>query len=98
VPPEAAIICEKGTPAGALLRGVVVVMVSCATERKAMVFGIIRPTESVTVNPMFPVTAAVGVPEIVPLAASSVRPAGKFPAVTAHIYGGLPPVAVSTCE
>ena len=42
--------------------------------------------------------AAVGVPERVPLAASSEMPAGRAPAVTAQVYGAVPPVAASVCE
>ena len=40
--------------------------------------------------------AVVGVPEIVP--PERVRPAGSDPPATDHIYGGVPPVAVSACE
>jgi len=42
--------------------------------------------------------AAVGVPERAPLAASSEMPAGRAPAMTAQVYGAVPPVAASACE
>ena len=38
--------------------------------------------------------AAVGVPEITPVAASSERPGGKSP-ITENVYGGVPPVPVT---
>ena len=38
-----------------------------------------------------------GVPLIVPLA-PSVSPAGRDPAMSDHVYGGDPPLAVSVCE
>ena len=41
-------------------------------------------SESVTVTVKFTVPEAVGVPEMAPVAALSVRPAGKLPVVTAH--------------
>ena len=37
---------------------------------------------------------AVGVPLIMPLVLSRDRPAGSDPLVKAHVYGGVPPVAV----
>jgi hypothetical protein len=50
-------------------------------------------SESVTVTVKFVVPEAVGVPEMAPVAALRVRPAGKLPVVTAHEYGVMPPVA-----
>ena len=41
-------------------------------------------SESVTVMVKLAVPEAVGVPEIAPVEAFRVRPAGKFPVVTAH--------------
>jgi hypothetical protein len=52
---------------------------------------------SVTRTVKFDVPAAVGVPEIVPVA-ESVNPAGSVPAETFHEYGDVPPVAFSPCE
>jgi hypothetical protein len=43
------------------------------------------------------VPAAVGVPDIVPLAAR-VSPAGSVPPATDHVYGGVPPDALKVCE
>ena len=39
--------------------------------------------------------AAVGVPEIVPVEVLNVSPAGSVPLLKAHVYGAVPPVAVS---
>jgi len=50
---------------------------------------------TVTVKLIGPVCGPVGDPIITPLEALSVRPAGKLPAVTAHVYGVIPPVAAS---
>lgn len=41
-------------------------------------------SESVTVTVKFAVPEAVGVPEMAPVAALRVRPAGKLPVVTVH--------------
>jgi hypothetical protein len=40
----------------------------------------------------------VGVPERVPVVASSARPAGSFPDPTLQVYGAVPPVAVKATE
>jgi hypothetical protein len=42
--------------------------------------------------------ACVGVPEICPFDAPSVRPAGNEPELTDQVYGKAPPVAVSVDE
>jgi hypothetical protein len=41
---------------------------------------------------------AVGVPEIIPLPAANVSPAGRLPEVIDHAYAGVPPLACSVCE
>jgi len=53
------------------------------------------PAESVTSAVKLVVPLAVGVPLIKPLLELSARPAGREPAVSDHVYGGTPPVAVS---
>lgn len=58
----------------------------------------IRPAASVTVNPIVPFAAPVGVPLMVPLAGSRPNPPAKLPDDTVHAYGWLPPEAASTCE
>ena len=40
------------------------------------------------------VPAAVGVPLISPVEGLSVRPGGRLPALTAQVYGPVPPVSV----
>src|SRR5262245_42271940 len=47
--------------------------------------------ESVAVTVKVDTPAAVGVPEMAPLAAASARPAGSDPLVTAHEMGARPP-------
>ena len=42
--------------------------------------------------------AAVGVPLIRPVDAFNARPLGSVPEVSDHVYGVVPPVAVSVCE
>ena len=46
-----------------------------------------------TVNVVDP--AADGAPEMTPVEADSVRPAGSVPADTANVYGESPPVAIT---
>jgi hypothetical protein len=50
---------------------------------------------TVTVNV---VPAPVGVPEIAPVVAFSVSPAGRLPVVIAQEYGVTPPVAANVVE
>ena len=49
--------------------------------------------ESVTLTAKLNVPAVVGVPEIVPLAAAIVRPAGNVPELMLQLYGVVPPLA-----
>jgi hypothetical protein len=54
--------------------------------------------ESVTIAVKLNVPAVVGVPEIVPLAAANVKPAGSVPVLTLQLYGAVPPLAVNVVE
>src|SRR5262245_33627715 len=63
---------------------------------------IVMPRARVAVCPLavtwtvkLTVPVAVGVPEITPVPALSVRPAGRLPLASAQVYGGTPPVAAS---
>ena len=51
---------------------------------------------SVTLTVKLDVPSAVGVPEITPVDADSVNPAGSFPELIdqLYVYGAAPPVAV----
>jgi hypothetical protein len=51
--------------------------------------------ESVTLKVRLAVPTAVGVPEMVPVAAARLRPAGSVPLVRDQVYGVVPPVALS---
>jgi len=51
--------------------------------------------ESVTLTAKLNVPAVVGVPEIVPLAAAIVRPAGNVPELMLQLYGVVPPLAAN---
>jgi hypothetical protein len=51
------------------------------------------PFESATNTVIAEVPAAVGVPEMVPVVASILKPAGRVPAFTANVKGSAPPVA-----
>ena len=54
---------------------------------------------SATMMVKLDVPPAVGVPEIVPVAALSCNPPGKLlPGATDHVYGLIPPVAVRVAE
>ena len=46
----------------------------------------------------FDVPVAVGVPEMIPVEAPSVNPAGRLPEATDHVYDGVPPLACSCVE
>jgi hypothetical protein len=53
---------------------------------------------SLTVTVKLKLPFAVGVPEMMPLLAARVNPAGRLPEVTDQLYPGLPPLACSVCE
>jgi len=53
-------------------------------------------TLSVTFTVKLAEPAAVGVPLMTP--STSVNPAGSDPLATDHVYGGVPPVALTACE
>ena len=53
------------------------------------------PLLSVTCTVKLLVPAVVGVPLITPVALLRVNPAGSVPTVILHIYGVLPPLAIS---
>ena len=52
---------------------------------------------AVTANaiPVVPLVAVVGVPEITPVEAVRVNPAGRLAEVIAKVYGLVPPLAVT---
>jgi hypothetical protein len=54
--------------------------------------------ESVTLGVKLNVPAVVGLPEIVPVAAASVRPAGSAPELMLQLCGVVPPLACSVVE
>jgi hypothetical protein len=77
-----------------------VVLISGATtfsvkDAKAVCAGVL---ESVTWNVIKDPDIASGVPLIAPVDESSAAHDGNLPAVTFHVYGPVPPVAVSVCE
>src|SRR5262245_41924611 len=66
------------------------------TERVRTCVALCGPAVTLTVTVDTPL--AVGVPEITPVAAASVRPAGSDPFVIDHEYGGVPPTTDSVVE
>ena len=48
---------------------------------------------SLTFTVKFDVPTVFGVPEITPVVAASVSPAGRLPDVIDHVYAGVPPLA-----
>jgi hypothetical protein len=53
---------------------------------------------SVTIAVKFDVCAVVGIPPIAPVELLRLSPSGRLPEASDHVYGVLPPVAVSVCE
>lgn len=51
--------------------------------------------ESVTVTEKLDVAMAVGVPETMPVEGERKRPAGSCPEETDHVYGAVPPEALT---
>ena len=84
VPPVAASVVVYGTPTWPPGSGLVVVMARVAGAMvmvRTAVSDWAGVPESTTLNVSVLVTAAVGVPEMVPLAASSESPAGSVPVI-----------------
>jgi hypothetical protein len=54
--------------------------------------------ESVTWTVKLKAPVVVGVPEMTPVPLLSPRPVGSEPLVIDHVYGGVPPLAVSVSE
>ncbi len=75
-------------------------MAAAATVRVSAFVAVcaVGVVESVTFAVKLNEPDAVGVPEIVPLDADSVRPAGNAPALMLQLYGVVPPVAASVVE
>ena len=61
-------------------------------------FCAVRDPLSVTRTVKFEVPAVVGVPVIAPVDPFNVKPAGKLPAIVAHVYGVVPPAATRVAE
>ncbi len=55
-------------------------------------------SESVTLTVKGKVPKDVGVPEMTPVEVLRVSPGGREPALIDHVYGFVPPVAVSVAE
>jgi hypothetical protein len=53
---------------------------------------------SFTVAVKLEVPVAVGVPEMVPVVAARLSPAGRLPELIDHVYEGFPPAAVIGAE
>ena len=55
----------------------------------------VRDSESVAVTVKLKLPLTPGVPDMIPVAVARLKPDGNAPAVTAQVYGGFPPVALS---
>ena len=79
---------------------VVVTVGGCAAAATAMlnafVPGLFAASFTCTVSDTVP--AVVGVPEITPVDATRLSPAGNVPALTLQVYGEVPPLACSVVE
>jgi hypothetical protein len=63
---------------------------------KAFVAVLFAASVTFTVNNTVP--AVVGVPEITPVEATRLNPAGNVPVLTLQVYGVVPPLACSAVE
>ena len=97
MPPEAVSVCEYATPTAPLGRVGELVMV---TELIWIENAWLALTDalSATCTVKLNVPVAVGVPVMAPVPAFSSSPPGSDPIVTDHVYGCVPPEAVSVCE
>ena len=100
VPPLACSVAEYAVPAVPPGKDVVVTVGGCAAAATAMLSAFVpvlfAASFTCTVNDAVP--AVVGVPEITPVAATRLNPAGSVPALTLQLYGVVPPLACSVAE
>src|SRR4029077_11302824 len=100
VPPLACSIVEYAVPAVPPGNDVLVTVGGCAAAAtailKAFVPVLFAASFTCTVNDAVP--AVVGVPEITPVDATRLNPAGNVPALTLQLYGVVPPLACSVVE
>src|SRR5579883_2509388 len=94
VPPLAASVVEYAVPTVPLGSDVVVIVTGAAATVMLNALDAVCALLSVTVAVKFEVPAAVGVPPMLP-AGFRLKPAGSVPAVTAHVYPPVPPLADS---
>ena len=89
-------VCPDGTELVVTCTGVT----AAATVRVSAFVAVcaVGEVESVTLAVKLKVPDAVGVPEIAPVAADRVRPAGNAPELMLQLYGAAPPVAASVVE
>src|SRR4029077_10471185 len=97
VPPLACSVVEYAVLAVPPGNDVVVTVGGCAAAAtatlKAFVPVLFAASVTCTVNDAVP--AVVGVPEITPVDATRLNPAGSVPALTLQVYGVVPPLACS---
>src|SRR5262245_39777977 len=95
-PSSTALVSPPSTTAGTGLLGQIDTALTAFTVMPRALGALWAPAVTWTVK--FEVPVAVGVPEITPVPAASVSPAGSVPLASDHVYGGVPPVAVSVAE
>ena len=78
------VIASDAGVTGATTTGIETVVVADCTEG----------LESITVTPKVKLPADMGVPEIAPEAADTLRPGGSCPEDTLQVYGAVPPAMV----
>jgi hypothetical protein len=100
VPPLACSVVEYAVPTAPPGSDVVVTVGDCAAAPTVMlntfVPELFAASVTCTVNDTVP--AVVGVPEIAPVDATKLNPAGSVPAITLHLYGVVPPLACNVVE
>jgi hypothetical protein len=97
LPPVARTVWLYGIPAnaGGSVAGLTVIKGQRETTGITMEYGLLpgQPLASVAVIVKLNTPAVVGVPEMMPVVAPSIRPFGNAPAETTKVYGAVPPVA-----
>lgn len=89
VPPSGRIYHVVPGPLGAATETVI------DSAREAVSAGLLL---SLIATVKFEVPVALGVPEIMPVEAPSVSPAGRLPEETDHVYAGVPPLLTNCVE
>jgi hypothetical protein len=88
-----------GTPPGSAVVLIARAAPACTTKRVTVALAVCAgEPASLTDTPNEKFPFPVGFPEMIPVEATRLRPAGRLPELIDHVYDPVPPVACSAVE